>query len=135
MKVILKRVFENSYATYGRLMVIEDEQLIKFDCATLELPWFRNRRNISCIPVGEYPLRPYVSNAYGICLEVAEVPERDLIRIHSANYVNQLRGCIAVGKSYADINKDGITDITFSRQTLRNLLDVLGSETHVLEVS
>lgn len=61
-------------------------------------------------------------------LELQDVPGRTFIQIHSANYIKQLLGCIAVGDSVRFLDSDGIPDVTNSKATLRKLLDVAGQE-------
>lgn len=66
---------------------------------TLERPWKDNAQAVSCIPAGKYKLDLTPSPKFGRrMLEVLNVPGRLGIRIHAANTVDQLKGCIAVGK-------------------------------------
>jgi hypothetical protein len=57
------------------------------------------------------------------------VPGRDGICIHAANYAAgnkvQLKGCIAVGKSYLDLDGDKIDDITNSKEVFNKLMALL----------
>ncbi|NHM05456.1 DUF5675 family protein [Flavobacterium celericrescens] len=63
---------------------------------TIELPWKRNERNISCIPEGKYFIRKRYSAKYKWHLELVDVPNRTYILIHPANNAQkELRGCIA----------------------------------------
>ncbi len=65
-------------------------------CNTIELPWLRNQRNISCIPEGRYELKTRVTKKRGRHLLVLNVKGRDGILIHPANdALKELRGCIA----------------------------------------
>jgi len=52
------------------------------------------------------------------------VPGRDMILIHEGNYHFNFLGCIGVGQDFADINKDGQTDITNTKATLAQLVKV-----------
>ncbi len=64
---------------------------------TLELPWLDNRPRVSCIPPGSYEL--LVTRSFKFrrkLIEVLGVDGRAGIRIHGANRVEELRGCIAV---------------------------------------
>jgi hypothetical protein len=124
MKVVLNRLIETGKETLGEL-TIHDELKDCFSCKTLELPWRENKRNISCIPKGEYKCVIRFSDKYGEHFCVQDVEDRDFILIHSANYHTQLRGCIAVGEHYADINGDNELDVTSSRDTIESLLNVL----------
>ncbi len=63
---------------------------------TIELPWKRNERRISCIPEGKYFIRKRYSAKYKWHLELVDVPNRTYILIHPANNAQkELRGCIA----------------------------------------
>ena len=128
MKVHLQRTFRTPLATYGVLTVV-DGPLTLFKCLTLELPWRDNKRSISCAPPGAYPMDFEWSPRFKQNLwELKEVPNRSEIKIHSANYVEQLNGCIALGSGIADINGDGIADITNSRATVGRFHKVLKDE-------
>ena len=106
--------------TLGRLSYGE------FQCFTLELPWLGNQTNISCIPAaGDYQGEKYTSHANGNCIAIINVIDRTHIQIHSANYTRQIKGCIAVGESIKFLDRDTIPDVTNSKKTLSDLLDVL----------
>ena len=64
---------------------------------TIERPWLFNQAGISCIPTGEYLLKWYSSPSKGMCYKVCDVPNREYILIHAANYASELQGCIALG--------------------------------------
>jgi len=92
-----------NYETVGTfgIMVLEDGcQLF-----TVERPYIDNLPNVSCIPEGIYPLRlrssPLIvrttKGKYEKGWQVCEVPGRDLIELHVANYPRDLKGCIGVG--------------------------------------
>ena len=122
MRAVLIRLNKNDKQTLGRFFIFDGLDII-FECCTLELPWNENKRNISCIPTGEYKVKIRESEKYGLHYQVENVMMRDYILIHPANYYKQLRGCIAVGKAFYDINKDGHKDITYSRKTMSKMLD------------
>lgn len=124
MKVVLNRLVDTGKETLGKL-TIHDELKECFSCKTLELSWKDNKRNISCIPRGEYHCVLRFSEKHGEHFRIQDVEERDFILIHSANYHTQIRGCIAVGRAYADINGDNELDVTSSRDTIEDLLEVL----------
>jgi hypothetical protein len=124
MKVVLNRLVDTGKETLGKL-TIHDEIKECFSCKTLELSWKDNKQKISCIPRGEYLVNIRFSAKHGEHFIIEDVEGRDYILIHAANYHSQLRGCIAVGKTYADINKDGELDVTSSRDTMDSLLSVL----------
>jgi len=118
--------------TLGRLYVLGQNGQVLFQCVTLELPWKDNQRNISCIPPGRYRIVRRRSAKYGLHLHILNVPGRDWILIHEANYFHQLRGCIAVGREIREINGDGIPDITDSVRTKNLLLDYITEETEIV---
>lgn len=116
----------------GKLFVLDANGQVLFQCHTLELPWRNNQRQKSCIPAGRYKIRPRVSQKYGQHLHILNVPNRDMILIHEANYVHQLLGCIAVGQSVRDLNGDGVPDITSSKLTKARLMEFINGETEIV---
>ena len=100
-----------------------------FKCYTLELPDLNNEPKISCIPKGVYPCRKRLASESGSLnydhILIENVPNRNWILIHAGNYVTQILGCIIVGDSHTDINKDGLKDVTDSRTTLRTILGLV----------
>ena len=116
--------------TYGDF--IDDKG--KLLCKTLELPWLNNEKYVSCIPEGTYDVVQRVSKKYGIHWHITNVEDRDLILIHNGNYAGSknpisgtpdIKGCVMVGVSYGDINKDTILDITSSVVTMNKLRKTL----------
>lgn len=106
----------------------------EFKCFTLELPWKNNERNISCIPAAEaYIGKKHKSPLNGDCIAINNVLNRTHIQIHSANFIRQLRGCIAVGDSIKFLDGNNIPDVTNSRNTLKALLAVL-PETFTIKI-
>lgn len=118
--------------TKGQLFVMSDTGQVLYQCFTLELPWKDNQRNISCIPDGRYPIIPRFSPRFQRHLHLLNVPGRDLILIHEANFVQQLRGCIAVGDMRMDMNGDGLKDLTNSVRTKNRLLEFITGPTQIV---
>lgn len=117
--------------TFGDLYLYKENNGIGFSCRTLELKWDDNKTSVSCIPEGEYIVVVRYSKKYGRHLHVTGVEGRELILVHPANFVgsvnpksgkSDLRGCIAVGSDYYDIDKDGIRDIVNSKKTFDKLM-------------
>ena len=133
MKGTILRLRDDGTETLSALFVYDGLEKV-FECVTLELPWKGNKTNISCIPRGIYHVSHRESEKYGSHLHVEDVKGRSYILIHVANYVSQLRGCIALGSSFADINRDGIIDVTSSRNTLKKLVDIVPIEGMSLEI-
>ena len=92
-------------ATTGKLSLAGSDQ----PYFTLEQPWRDNLPDHSCVPDGQYNLIPYNSPKHGPtwCLHnsalniyaTEPIPEggRGYCEIHSANWAEQLKGCIALG--------------------------------------
>ena len=133
MKLLLTRTFQDTN-TLGQLDVISDKGDIIETYYTLELPWKNNERRVSCIPVGIYKLKKRVSPKFGKCFWLQDVPNRDWILIHPANYTRQLLGCIAVGMDHKDIDKDGELDLTSSRKAMGELLKYNLTEIEIIEI-
>ena len=90
MELLLERDYHPS-GTNGILSCAE-----QFICFTIELPWRNNKRLISCIPEGRFPLALRFSERHRWHLIVKDVPDRSLILFHkSNNALKELKGCIA----------------------------------------
>lgn len=139
MKTILYQLIRFSSddkQTKGELTVTEDGE-VTYSCKTLELPWRDNERMISCIPDGFYVVKRHISPTFGECFHVTNVPNRSHILFHAGNYAGSVnprtgvpdtKGCILPGKAFADIDGDGLCDVTSSGPTMRELLRVLPDE-------
>jgi len=134
MEVFLKRESDDGTQTLGKLFINDINGVTLFSCKTLELPFKGNQKRISCIPKGKYNVKRRYSLKYGNHFHILNVPNRDFILIHNANYWFQLLGCIAVGQAHIDLNKDGKLDTTNSKLTLAKLVAVLPKET-ILTIS
>ena len=65
-------------------------------CNTIELPRKGNQQSVSCIPEGIYQLAVRHSPKLDWHLHLHDVPGREWILIHPANYaIGELKGCIA----------------------------------------
>jgi hypothetical protein len=90
MELVLNRLYYKN-GTNGQISY--QGQLI---CACIELPWRDNKRIISCIPEGRYVLIKRFHAKYGEQLAIVNVPKREAILIHPANFaLRELQGCIA----------------------------------------
>ena len=95
MELFLKRIIFSDKSTIGNLSVGNE-----IECFTLELPWKNNQKDVSCIPTGRYKVVMEYSQRFDRVLpELKKVPNRDEIKIHIANFPEELRGCIAVGQA------------------------------------
>ena len=106
-----------------------------FKCFTLELPWKGNELNVSCIPRAlGYKGEKHKSPANGDVIAITNVFNRTYIQIHSANFLRQLKGCIAVGDSIKFLDGDSLPDVTNSKNTLKKLFAVLPNK-FMIEIS
>ena len=65
-------------------------------CNTIELPWRKNEKRVSCIPEGNYFIRKRYSNKFKWHIEIIGVENRSSILFHPANNaLQELNGCIA----------------------------------------
>lgn len=92
--ITLRRIKRNEFATFGVLLVPNLEAPFLL---TLELPWLENKKQISCVPEGDYPLTEIVSPKYGQVWLLENVPHRSEILIHVGNYPKDTHGCILAG--------------------------------------
>lgn len=122
-KVFLNRFKSEKTQTLGEL--IYNSKVI---AKTMELPDLGNKNRISCIPLGSYKVVRRYSLKHGNHFHVLNVPKRSYILMHHANYYRDLLGCIGVGQTHTDIDGDGYLDITSSKKTMRELLNLLPIE-------
>lgn len=118
--LIYRHKVTDNYSLGVCYIIMEDNSLL-FIGVTLERGWQNNKSNISCVPEGVYDLVLELSDKFGKELwELKGVPNRTECKFHSANYWRQLNGCIAIGNSFVDIDKDGDLDITSSGSTMES---------------
>lgn len=125
MNVKIQRIQKSEFQVLGILTIYDKHNFPFWECRTLELPDKDNQNRISCIPNGEYEVIKRNSAKYGWHFHILSVLNRTLILIHNANYVRQLKGCIAVGLSHTDIDGDGLRDVTRSKSTMKDLNRIL----------
>lgn len=127
-KIIILRNKYQDKQTLGFLFIIEENEIL-FQCKTLELGWKDNKSKVSCIAKGKYTAKKEYSNSFKEDLfELKNVPGRSEIKIHSANYYTQLKGCIGIGDTYSDLNNDGYLDVLNSRTTLKKFHAIMGTQ-------
>lgn len=130
-KVIINRLCEGNYQTvgFGSLII---EGVVKYSFATLERPNLHNKFSVSSIPVGKYEAQRIVrhSNKKDAILLFGTEPRTEIL-IHSGNYKEHSQGCILIGESFFDINKDGVYDITNSNATIKNLMSFIDKDEHI----
>jgi len=130
MIVQISRIKEGGRQTLGELTVIENGKVL-FRCNTLELPNLHNKRNVSSIPTGEYKaFKRYTRKQW--LLQLKDVPNRSGIQIHKGNFYTQIEGCVLVGRTFTDLNKDGYYDVTDSTDTLHELMSIVPDDIDVV---
>lgn len=125
MKATLLRIFDDGKQTLGEFQVGE------FTCFSLELPWRENKKQVSCIPIGTYPVRKFNSPKFGMCYAVDNVPDRSQVRIHAGTNFGHTLGCILPAMEQRDLNADGHLDNVSSRIALGKLLELNITELEV----
>lgn len=101
---------------------------------TVELPYTGNQNNLSCIPKGLYLVTEHHSASKGKVYHINNVLGRTACYFHAANYVRQLKGCIAPGFGLQDIDGDGEVDATSSKDALDYMFKQLG-EAFILKIN
>lgn len=124
MELLLERQHHRSTQTEGIYTILDEgRELLRLKC--LELPWLDNQKDISCIPCSTYSLIKRISQKHKEHFHILDVPDRELILIHSGNYYTDIRGCQLPGLSFTDMNLDGYLDVKDSRIALNRMLDLL----------
>lgn len=121
--------------TFGVILLNDNRSF-----CTGELPWRDNKKGISCIPVGTYIASWFNSPKHGWCYQLKDVPNRNMIQIHSANYMadkssgkrSELEGCIALGKSIGVLN--GQTAVLSSKQAISEFETSMNKEDFKLSI-
>jgi len=126
LNAVLLRLQSDDKQTLGTLYACNGLELLH-ECKMLELPNLNNKVEASRIPAGRYWVSKRNSKKFGWHFEINNVPNRTAILMHVGNYHTQILGCLLPGVAHIDINKDGIKDVTSSRDTLDQLMKVLPS--------
>lgn len=125
-KVILQRYKGDHNQTTGTLTIFDKNGWPVFSSPCIERGYRDNKKNVSNIPMGIYPLLYEYSPKFDMFLwELKEVPGRSECKIHASNYWHQLNGCIAPGRYLKDLNNDGYQDVGASRITLKDFNRVM----------
>ena len=152
MKLILRREPPQPGCTLG-LLFVGDLSLV-----TIERPWVPTplskggAKGVSCVPAGTYKLVRHNTDAHPMTwalvnpdLDVVHFPGEDsnphartTVLIHPANFVHELRGCIAPGTrtSHAVAAHGGGYMVCESRKAMRLLQQrVPWTDEHTLEIT
>ena len=121
MIVEIIRLETGSEGTFGVLKVNK-----KMLCNTLEPPSLFNKKDISCIPEGQYTCKLINSEKFGTVYQVMDVPNRSNILFHPGNYVSETSGCILLGQ-YMSTSRYGRC-VLRSRDTIARFKEVVGGQ-------
>jgi hypothetical protein len=119
-EIILNRILDDGERTLGILKVPD----LQFKLFTLERSWKENKNYVSCIPCGEYIVKPnYISANFGKKSFLVEgVKGRDKILIHAGNRVKESKGCILVGRFFTLLEGErAITQSALAIQDLKSI--------------
>ncbi|HET9742529.1 MAG TPA: DUF5675 family protein [Terriglobales bacterium] len=68
-------------------------------CRTLELAWWWNENDLSCVPPGNYSAFIRTDKKDGWRIQLSGVPgSRTGVQIHIGNYPKEIKGCVLVGE-------------------------------------
>ena len=123
MKILIERTSYGDKQTIGKLYLLDNLNQILEEFWSLELPNKNNKKRVSCIPEGKYSGVKHNSPKHGESIWIQDVPNRSEILIHKGNYYTDILGCILIGSDLADINKDGLLDVTNSKNSVRRLME------------
>ena len=122
---------------YKRVAGVKDE----FLSYTLECPWLNNQPFVSCIPAGDYVIRPCVSPRFGRAYYI-ESEQGDIVGydkgirthclFHSANNASELQGCVALGESVGVLHNEFA--VLNSKKSIKHFYDLLDGFDYRLQV-
>jgi hypothetical protein len=118
--LILKRIAMNDHGTFG--VLIDNHAPIAL---TLERPWLRNGKDVSCIPEGNYICKRVLSPKFGDTFEITDVPERTHILFHKGNTMDHTKGCVLVGQRFGSLGER--TAVLLSRDGFGALMERLNN--------
>lgn len=115
-----------------------DDELI---CYTMEKPWLKNQKGLSCVPAGLYDLIYRVSPSAGptfylsnkrLGVTLDDESGRTYIQLDVANFEHELDGCIALGDDFDYWNnKQAVTN---SEDAKGIIMELLGKKSHTIEI-
>lgn len=131
----LQRQTRSTHGTEGILSLPNGKKLF-----TLELPWYDNKPQISCIPKGIYDCKPRYSPKFKQHYHLQNVEGRSYILIHSGNFAgdvslglkSNVQGCILLGTKRGNIA--GQRAVLSSKVACRKFMNVMQDKEFVLEI-
>ena len=93
---------------------------------TLELPFFNNINDFSCIPFGEYHCKKDNTGNYRYW-KINGVENRVGVEFHNGNYASDSNGCILLGQAWSIMRNEKTNQmelaVTSSKPTFKKILD------------
>ena len=100
MKIDIIRVHSSKVGTFGVLLLNGMPIGV-----TGEQDWEDNKKEVSCIPVGQYLCKRVNTPHHGDTFEVTGVPGRSAILFHKGNLpLEHSQGCILVAEQFEQLN-------------------------------
>lgn len=129
MKSIIHLRIYKPKVTLSTLFIINGLELIK-QYYSVEPPYINNQQNVSCIREGRRLVRKHMAPSLKTpqSFFFYQEKERTEILMHVANRVQELRGCIAPGLTFSDIDGDGIIDVENSRTAMLEMYEYMPYE-------
>lgn len=124
IKGVLNRLEHHKKQTLGHLTIYKGVMKL-FSCYVLELSDNGNKVRVSRIPANTYQVEKRYSNKFGWHYHIKDVDGRTFILIHSGNFYTDIKGCVLVGNALSDINNDGLKDVVNSKDTLKQMFDLV----------
>jgi len=118
--IVVDRFFESGKKTLSECGIWKNNKFV-FYFKGLELPWRNNEVEVSRIPSGTFQAIAAKRPNGKFSIRFLDVVGRTWILIHIANYLRDIRGCIAPGLRFEDIDGDGVMDVADSLRVMREL--------------
>jgi len=121
-RFFLVRLWQDHNQTFGFLTIYNDKGKPVYGSIVIERGIVDGDDYNSCFDAGIYDMVWEYSPAFNEMLwEIKNTPRKTECKIHVANTYKELQGCICPGIKTKDIDNDGYTDVTHSRETLNQL--------------
>jgi hypothetical protein len=121
--LVLIRQHYDPQQTPGKLLFYPGGVGAVYSWHSLEAGWKNNAGG--CIPEGIYVAVREKSPKFGMFLwEIYNVEGRNECKIHKGNYYRNFDGCVGIGQTLADLDKDGKVDITNTNDSITELMKV-----------